>query len=60
LGDGIKELKFNFGSGYRIYFSEVRGVILLLLCGGDKKTQTKDINLAKEYLIDYLQGEHHG
>lgn len=60
LNDGINELKFKFGSGYRIYFSEVDGVIVLLLCGGDKKTQTKDIKLAKEYLKDYLTGEDHG
>ena len=60
LGDSINELKFKFGSGYRIYFSEVSGVIVLLLCGGDKKTQSSDIKLAKTYLNDYLQGEDHG
>jgi len=60
LGDNVCELKFTFGSGYRLYFSELDGVIVLLLCGGDKKTQTKDIKLAKMYLNDYLQGENHG
>lgn len=59
LGDGISELKFNFGSGYRIYYSELDDVIVLLLCAGDKKTQVKDIKLAKEYLSDYLEGENH-
>ncbi len=59
-GDGINELKFKFGSGYRIYYSELDDVIVLLLCAGDKKTQSKDIKLAKEYLIDYLKGENHG
>ena len=60
LGDGINELKFKFGSGYRIYYSELDDVIVLLLCAGDKKTQSKDIKLAKEYLIDYLKGENYG
>jgi putative addiction module killer protein len=60
LGDHIHgvmtELKFKFGSGYRIYYSELDDVILLLLCAGDKKTQSKDIKMAK----DYLEGESHG
>lgn len=60
LGDGVGELKFKFGAGYRIYYSEMNDVIVLLLCAGDKKTQSKDIKLAKEYLKDYLQGENHG
>jgi putative addiction module killer protein len=60
LGDGISELKFKFGSGYRIYYSELDDVIVFLLCAGDKKTQSKDIKLAKEYLNDYLEGENHG
>lgn len=60
LAENISELIFKFGSGYRIYFIELDDVIVLLLCGGDKKTQTKDIKLAKTYLNDYLQGEDHG
>lgn len=59
LSDNINELKFKFGSGYRIYYSELDDIILLLLCGGDKKTQSKDIKMAKDYLNDYLQGEDH-
>lgn len=46
----ISELRFNFGSGYRIYFAEVNNIIILLLNAGDKKTQKKDIEKAKEYL----------
>lgn len=46
----ISELRFKFGSGYRIYFKEIDDVILLLVNAGDKKTQTKDIEKAKEYL----------
>ena len=59
LSDNINELKFKFGSGYRIYYSELNDIIILLLCGGDKKTQSKDIKMAKDYLNDYLQGEDH-
>ena len=46
----INELKLRFGAGYRIYYSEIDNVIVLLLCGGDKSTQSKDIKKAKEYL----------
>jgi putative addiction module killer protein len=49
LGE-ISELRFKFGSGYRVYFAEIDKVIVLLLTGGDKKTQKKDIKKAKEYL----------
>lgn len=46
----IKELRFKFGSGYRIYFHETNDTIIVLLCGGNKSTQSKDIKKAKEYL----------
>lgn len=46
----IKELRFKFGSGYRIYFHENDNIIILLLCAGDKSTQKNDIKKAKEYL----------
>lgn len=39
-----------FGAGYRIYFSEINNVLIILLSGGDKSTQSKDIKKAKEYL----------
>lgn len=53
LGDGVNELRFMFGSGYRVYFGEEDNVIVLLLCGGDKSTQAKDIEKAKEYWRHY-------
>ena len=59
LGDGLGELKFNFGSGYRIYFGEFTGEIILLLCAGDKSSQKKDIKLARIYLEDYSGDKHH-
>src|SRR5574344_2177068 len=45
----ISELKFKFGSGYRIYYTEKDEIITILLCAGDKKTQVKDIKIAKKY-----------
>lgn len=50
LDDEIYELRFKFGSGYRIYFAEIDNVIILLLNAGNKSTQSKDIKKAKEYL----------
>ncbi len=48
VGDGIRELKINYAKGYRIYFKETDGKIIILLIGGDKSTQQKDIEKAKE------------
>ena len=53
LGDGISELRLDFGSGYRIYFAEEGKTIVLLLCGGDKSTQKKDIKKSTGYWKDY-------
>lgn len=53
IDNNISELKFNFGSGYRIYYTEKDNIIIILLCAGDKKTQSKDIEKAKEYFIDW-------
>lgn len=50
IDSDLSELRLKFGSGYRIYFSELDNVIVLLLCGGNKSTQVKDIKKAKEYL----------
>jgi len=52
IDSDISEFRFKFGSGYRIYFSEIDNVIILLLCAGDKSTQAQDIKKAKEYLSD--------
>jgi putative addiction module killer protein len=50
VGDGIRELKIDYAKGYRVYFKEKDGKIILLLIGGDKSTQQKDIEKAKEIL----------
>jgi len=46
LAGGIRELKIDFGPGYRVYYIERRGVLIVLLAGGDKSTQAKDIETA--------------
>ncbi len=55
LGDGVNELRFFFGAGYRVYFGEDGETIVILLCGGDKDSQTKDIENAKIYWKEYKQ-----
>ena len=46
LSDGVSELKIDFGPGYRVYYSQRGTRLLLLLVGGDKSSQSKDIQLA--------------
>jgi putative addiction module killer protein len=53
VGQGVHELRFFFGSGYRAYFAEVGNTIVLLLTGGDKGNQNKDIAKAQSYWRDY-------
>ena len=50
VGDGIRELKIDYAKGYRVYFKEVDGKLIILLIGGDKSTQHRDIEMAKEIL----------
>ncbi|EGT78650.1 hypothetical protein BFQ30_08255 [Haemophilus quentini] len=47
VNDGIFELRIDEGQGYRIYLKNQNGVLVILLCGGDKSTQEKDIKQAK-------------
>jgi len=47
VGEGIRELKIIYAKGYRVYFKELDGNIIILLIGGDKSTQQKDIEKAK-------------
>ena len=57
LGQGVYELRIHFGPGYRIYYGLDGQKIVLLLCGGDKKTQEKDIKKAKTFWKTYKEGE---
>ena len=47
VGEGIRELKINYAKGYRVYFKETDGKIIILLIGGDKSSQQRDIEKAK-------------
>lgn len=53
VGEGVLELRMFFGPGYRVYFCEDADNIVVLLCGGDKDTQSQDIKNAKAYCKDY-------
>lgn len=53
IGDGLSELRINYASGYRVYYGKEGNQVYLLLCGGDKSTQMKDIKLAKKYWQDH-------
>lgn len=52
-GHGISELRIDVGPGYRVYYQHRGDVLIVLLCGGDKSTQTKDIEKAHEIAKDW-------
>jgi len=52
VGAGISELRIDYGPGYRVYFVQRGRVLVILLCGGDKRTQARDINKAKALAAD--------
>lgn len=53
LGNGLHELRVDWGPGYRVYFARISKTAVLLLCAGDKRTQSSDIVKARECLEDY-------
>ena len=55
LRHGVCELRIDWGPGYRVYYAMVGKVCVLLLCGGDKRKQSSDIDRALEYLKDYRE-----
>jgi putative addiction module killer protein len=52
VGDGVFELRIHYGPGYRVYFAQRDDRVILLLCGGDKGSQTRDITRAKRLLAE--------
>jgi putative addiction module killer protein len=57
ITDGVFELRIDFGPGYRVYFGKVKNRVVLLLCGGDKSSQTTDIQRALQFWTDYGRKE---
>lgn len=55
VGSGVFELRIHVGAGYRVYFGEIDRTIVLLICGGDKASQTRDIQRAKTYWQEYKE-----
>jgi putative addiction module killer protein len=57
VGNGVSELRFTFGAGFRVYYGLKGETIVILLIGGDKSSQEKDIEKAKEFWADYKERE---
>ncbi|MBP6089841.1 MAG: type II toxin-antitoxin system RelE/ParE family toxin [Crocinitomicaceae bacterium] len=57
VGDGVNELRINYAKGYRIYYKELNGKIILLLIGGNKSSQQRDIKKAKELASQFQTNE---
>lgn len=53
VGDGVSELREHFGPGYRLYLARHGKTLVVLLCGGTKKSQAADIELAKKYWVEW-------
>jgi putative addiction module killer protein len=60
VGSGVWEARLAFGPGYRIYFGKDEESVILLLLGGAKATQRRDIRRAQEFWRDYLEAKRHG
>ena len=55
IGGGLSEMRIHYGPGYRIYFMQRGSALIILLCGGDKREQAKDIESAKRIAEDWLE-----
>ena len=57
VGEGVSELRVDYGPDYRVYFGQKGRTLVVLLCGGDKRTQDRDIRLAKQYWHDFKRSD---
>jgi putative addiction module killer protein len=57
VGSGVEELRIDFGPGYRIYYGRQGSLAVILLWGGDKRTQARDIRKAQKYWKEYLDAK---
>ncbi len=60
LGGDVSELKIDYGPGYRVYFTRRGSTVILLLCGGNKTSQSKDIAGAKKLARDWVEEDDDG
>lgn len=58
VGDKVFEMRFFFGSGYRVYYTQIGSLTVFLLAGGDKSTQSKDIEKAKQLALEIHKEKH--
>ncbi len=59
VGEGVQELKIDYGPGYRVYYGREGQELVILLCGGDKDSQSEDIQKAKQYWANYKKEKSH-
>ena len=55
IGSGISEMRINYGPGYRVYFAQRGSTVIVILCGGDKRTQAADIKRAIRIAADWME-----
>nr|WP_273795171.1 type II toxin-antitoxin system RelE/ParE family toxin [Brucella intermedia] len=55
IGDGVSELRIHYGPGYRVYFQQRGNLLIVLLCGGDKGSQARDIAAAKRLAKEWSE-----
>jgi putative addiction module killer protein len=56
VGEGVSELRVDYGPGYRVYYAQRGKTLVVLLCGGDKRSQSSDIAMAKKLAKEFKHG----
>lgn len=57
VGEGVSELRIHYGPGYRVYFQKRDNTLIVLLCGGDKASQARDITAAKKLAQEWRNAD---